>query len=126
MQTFLLILLCFLIFVWTVYGILWLCNKFLDFKLFLLKKKNAKLNYNLAKQSYEQLMRIRKLYHKSKFIDDESERNILQKELTELYNSDLEILNELSNPNADFKNFLTEEQRRDLEETLSLPRYELF
>lgn len=126
MKTFLLILLCFLIFVWTVYGILWLCNKFLDFKLFLLKKKNAKLNYNLAKQSYEQLMRIRKLYHKSKFIDDESERNILQKELIELYNSDLEILNELSNPNADFKNFLTEEQRRDLEETLSLPRYELF
>lgn len=125
MKTFLIIIFCLLLLPFIAYILLFLYNKYLDLYNKYLNKKNAKLKYESAKIYYEHLMLVRRLYHESKFIDNELEKNRIQAKCISDYNEDIEFLESLSDPNAEFRKFLTEKQTKDLEETLSLPRYKL-
>lgn len=119
MKTFLIIIFCLFISLCIINAILCLYSKYLNYK-------NAKLNCELAELSYTHLMLMRKLYHESKFIDNELEKERIQTECIAGYNNDISILEELSDPNAEFRKFLTKNQAKDLDKTLSLPRYKLF
>lgn len=88
-----------------------------------LKRKNARLSYELIKLTYEDLIATRRLYHQSKSIDDDVKKQEIQSKCIATYKHDLEVL---SDPKyTENKEYLKPEERKDLEETLALPRYEL-
>ena len=76
------------------------------------------------KLSYDILMLCRKRYHETKYIENSEERAEKQEKLKAIYEEKLELL---SNPDyVSDKEFLTDEERAELEEILSRPRYGLF
>jgi hypothetical protein len=87
------------------------------------KRKHARLSYELIKLTYEDLIVTRRLYHQSKSINDDVKKQEVQSKYIAAYKHDLEIL---SDPEyTKDKEYLTPEERKDLEETLALPRYKL-
>ena len=88
------------------------------------KRENALLALENLKLSYDILMLCRKRYYETKYIENSEERVAKQEKLKAIYEEKLELL---SNPDyVSDKEFLTDEERAELEEILSRPRYGLF
>ena len=99
-------------------------NYVLDRKIKKLKRKNALTALENLKFSYDILMLCRKRYHEAKYIENSEERVAKQAELKTLYEKQLATL---SDPDyVSNKEYLTDEERAELEEVLSRPRYGLF
>ena len=99
-------------------------NYILDWQIKKRKRENALLALENLKLSYDILMLCRKRYHETKYIENSEERAAKQEKLKAIYEEKLELL---SNPDyVSDKEFLTDEERAELEEILSRPRYGLF
>lgn len=111
--------------------VLFLFYKLLELRLFILnkrleylQKKRAYQAYELIKLSYELLMDLRRSYYQTRFITDSVEREKKQAYYTNAYKECLKVLN-----NPDIKEhilYLPDKKRREIEEILASPRYELF
>ena len=99
-------------------------NYILDWQIKKRKRENALLALENLKLSYDILMLCRKRYYETKYIENSEERVAKQEKLKAIYEEKLELL---SNPDyVSDKEFLTDEERAELEEILSRPRYGLF
>ena len=95
----------------------------LDLQVKYLARKNADEAYELAKISYENLMFARRVFFDSKSIDNETQKSELQNKCIHLHQVSLNTLESIKYD--EYKDFLSEEKRKDLERILALPRYEL-
>lgn len=96
----------------------------LNMKLLYTRKKNAKLICEIVKVSYENLMLSRKYYHEAKFIENSEERERIQLECRRTNETALRILSDFSENNY-YQKYLTEKQKKYVEEVLSRPRYKV-
>lgn len=88
-------------------------------------KKSAYFDYEHIKNAYKIMMLSRRVHYQAYSIEDQIEKQKVQKECREKYENAVKRL-ETYERKTEFMQYLTETEQNEIKEVLAAPRYELY
>jgi hypothetical protein len=90
-----------------------------------LSKKGAYLDYEIINNAYEVMMICRRVHYEAYSIEDQIEKQNVQKECREKYEYSVKTL-EAYERKTEFMQYLTEAEQNEIKEVLASPRYGIY